>query len=310
MTVIGSLRAGPFVQQGSDRLVTAGRRVHDPAANKTVLFVASDGVAAVSYTGAAYVGDVPTDQFVAETIARRSFGSDPPPLSATLGRVERLPSMGEVAIRLAEALQKGKWSPVEIPHRPDLAILGWKWRDRRGRRTDRGTFLWNIHAHGGPYSVSRTARPRPGTVRVSFMPRGRAVRSEVDAYLDALQATPVGDEPLASEHLAALVRTIADRSAAAGDPTVGREVMIVTIPPPHRNRLITVRFVADPDASPVSAHGSYSPWIIGPSTTIAPAEMSTGWNVPMEPFRVQLVGPTGPPGFRSIKREARRSSRT
>src|SRR4051794_23401448 len=72
MTLILSV-AGPIgVVQVSDRLtsfVSGGRRrPHDPLANKTVLFLAKDAVAALSYTGKAYLDGIPTDQWMAERI--------------------------------------------------------------------------------------------------------------------------------------------------------------------------------------------------------------------------------------------------
>jgi hypothetical protein len=56
--------------QVSDRLVTVDGSAFDPAANKSIVIGAKDGIAALSYTGLAFLGGVPTDQWLAELLLK------------------------------------------------------------------------------------------------------------------------------------------------------------------------------------------------------------------------------------------------
>src|SRR5207248_543278 len=62
------------IVQASDRLITKwrGRRLlreHDPIANKTVICLTYDGPMVISFAGTAYVGDEPTDNWIARQLA-------------------------------------------------------------------------------------------------------------------------------------------------------------------------------------------------------------------------------------------------
>src|SRR5260370_36839046 len=62
------------VVQGSDRLTTkwpAQRFLgeHDPIANKTAIYLAYDGPMVISFSGTAYVGAEPTDNWIPRQLA-------------------------------------------------------------------------------------------------------------------------------------------------------------------------------------------------------------------------------------------------
>lgn len=71
MTLVLTAATPAFVVQAADRLLTkqfATIRPHDQVANKTILYRATDAVAVLSYSGLAYRGAKPTDEWLAELL--------------------------------------------------------------------------------------------------------------------------------------------------------------------------------------------------------------------------------------------------
>ena len=65
MTLILTIATPAFMVQSSDRLLTRNRSPVDPIANKAILYRAEDAVAAVGYSGIAYISGIPTDEWLA-----------------------------------------------------------------------------------------------------------------------------------------------------------------------------------------------------------------------------------------------------
>ena len=57
----------------SDRRVTTSGILFDPDANKTILFADRNAVVAIGYTGMAYIGSLPTDQWLASALTGLNF---------------------------------------------------------------------------------------------------------------------------------------------------------------------------------------------------------------------------------------------
>ena len=71
MTLVLTAATPAFVVQAADRLTTKKRVIvsaHDPIANKTILYRANDAVAVLSFSGLAYRGQQPTDEWLAELL--------------------------------------------------------------------------------------------------------------------------------------------------------------------------------------------------------------------------------------------------
>jgi hypothetical protein len=70
MTLHLTLATAEYVLQVSDRLTSLdpGKRPWDPLANKNVIYVARNGLISIGYTGAAYIGVLPTDTWIAQTL--------------------------------------------------------------------------------------------------------------------------------------------------------------------------------------------------------------------------------------------------
>ena len=82
MTIVYSAITHLWAFQISDRLLTRTRNSSiekfDPVSNKTIIYVAKNGIVSLSYTGTAYIGDKTTDKWIAEILHGKSLetGSD------------------------------------------------------------------------------------------------------------------------------------------------------------------------------------------------------------------------------------------
>jgi hypothetical protein len=79
MTLHITLTSNRFILQLSDRLVSVQRRgsltPFDETANKTVIYFARDGWVSIGYTRLAYLGGIPTDQWIAEKLIGEELSS-------------------------------------------------------------------------------------------------------------------------------------------------------------------------------------------------------------------------------------------
>lgn len=176
MTLILSYAARGYVCQASDRLVSkrypsGAMPPHDPWFNKQVLYLARDGLFSVGFSGLAFIGDVPTDQWIATILANeplhtggirsggvgtqlRSGGKTFPPHWLDIGQaVERL--RNACAITFAGPQQKKQTS--EILAGLTIVIAGHKYK-LRWRRSHGDTH----HIRPTLYKLTYSNKPLPG----------------------------------------------------------------------------------------------------------------------------------------------------
>jgi hypothetical protein len=77
MTLILELFERTCIIHAGDRLVTVAGRPYDETANKSVIFQARDSRVVLGYTGAAYVGDFPTDEWIAYQLTHTDLPRGP-----------------------------------------------------------------------------------------------------------------------------------------------------------------------------------------------------------------------------------------
>jgi len=138
MTLIETVSSGKIAIQASDRLVSLKRQPYDEWANKTVLFTAKDAIVVMSYTGDAYVGDEPTDVFIARIL---NGGHLPTMSNGRLGICVRgappeWPTLDEsiaaVGSQLAQrhASKNGRAESVNVK----IYGIGWRRTERKGHQ--------------------------------------------------------------------------------------------------------------------------------------------------------------------------------
>ena len=277
MTLILSEITSRWALQVSDRLLTISRKsgvqAFDRLSNKTIILHARDGVAALSYTGRAYLHGVPTDTWIAQQLNGNEFPFDPKTdkfFSRTAIRRTRWPRLSFALHRLAESFNEvAKTHGIGLNQLPvSIAVAGWLWYRRKRPRP----FIALINPdNDGRYRVSWSLRRYGYYFLWMPLPAGYLTvedHQHLDSRLGSL------DLPQASEVLSGTIQKIAARTE-----TVGADCMAVSISHPWSNeRTIASRFMRNVDAVPrqpvtTPSFVAYSPWVIGPTQCIAPAQL-------------------------------------
>lgn len=274
MTLVLTAATPFYVVQCADRLLTiAGERprAFDPAANKTMLYRASDAVAVISYAGLAYAGDKPTDEILAETLWGEPMrpGPDGMRLANRVGRRPNRWNLGQAERALEAALA----SPLFAAHYIGLTIGGW--RQRKGRIAP---FVTEIERKPGqPPAVARS--PRVFTRDANFFLHGIGVDFDASDTMRALRREEKGLRigPSAEATRNALVRAI--QTIAAQDDRVGADVLSVVLAHPrmgagevafHAARAWPAR-ISSPYARFEAPHADHTPWIVAPNAISPPS---------------------------------------
>jgi len=290
-----------------DRLVTAdlsagGSAKPDALANKNVIYQARDAIVCMGYTGPAYIGNLPTDSWIAEKLtgidASVNFGT----------RIGSLPQWLDIgrAIKLLERELRASEVATLRPNF-ELVVVGWQWsQGRRGRRRNRPAvpMAWLIRK---PYG--KTFEPAERLPRRWHFTKGSGayfiVKPEGDrnlspAELEALAGMlrQIPPDPQGREYEQTIVEAI--RTVSARNQYVGPNCMSVLLAPPHLCAFVRVRFfpqgqstarLVGRDFVSLEFPAAYSPWIVGQGIAMQPAVIvGGGWEIGMGPFKVVLDG--------------------
>jgi hypothetical protein len=120
------------VLQVSDRLVVAETkgtilRPFDALANKDLIYWARDAIVSIGYTGPAYIGKLPTDDWIAE----RLTGVNVSELSGTkFGLLPQWLDIGQSMTVLEQELKQSEVAKGDLNF--ELVMAGWQWK--HGRR--------------------------------------------------------------------------------------------------------------------------------------------------------------------------------
>lgn len=300
MTLIVTTVHRDGVTQVADRKVSTrvGSVVSefDALANKTVLFEATDAFVVVAYTGLAYVGQVPTDQWIVEQLRQRpvAVGRDGVrPVAVSVGGGDtQWPSLDAAVERLAVAL--GTARPADQPL--TLVIAGWQ---RYRRKRPRPVGLTVAKAGSGPGVVRRVSR---------HVGRCCCLITEPDGYLSEIEQLDIlrrlrSAEVPHPELLSAAIRKVASRSPGVGPhcmstvilhPRLGRAIVRYDSPAPT---LATVTSARGPLVVPVV----FSPWLVTRTLTLAPAVVSGGSRVTrVGPWEVVFEGTISSPSHQGL----------
>jgi hypothetical protein len=317
MTLILSHLSRGFALQVSVRLVTSTRPGDSPSpfdalANKTIIYQARDAIVSMSYTGPAYIGQLPTDDWIAKTLTgvdtseKFSFRTGPLPQWWDIGRATRL-LLRELACTEIAA-QKSNF---------ELIAIGWQWKNVK--RSMEGLYqpvpmAWGVskpEGSGFEKEVERLPRRWHWKHRSFFCaaPRCNLDKAEQVKLFDRLtEEIAQSPAPKTSEEVADRVeRVTVDtvRAVAVSNPYVGPNCMSVVIAPPHQSALIRVTFfpfeqhtaqLVGKTFVPITLPAAFSPWIIGQGTMHKPSvHMGKGsWDIRLGPFALKLNGPDGP----------------
>lgn len=304
MTLIASSAAYNGCIQLADRMVSIRLREFDPQANKSLLFPLDNAAVAIAYTGRAYIGRTPTDEWLAEKIIGQPLvrGPNGPVAAISVGSMPSLQvDFSQALLHLKNSIDKVFQSDLVSPGKPherrlELAIVGWMWKRRR-RNHARPILCHLIRESMQPTDVQWLPRHDwvPQTPRAivrfgSWAPSQLHVMNE-----EALRAAASGgtNVQLVERRLAELMR----KRAAESPGYISSDLMVTRIDHPRRG-VISVEYLSSPSehATEFAAIG-FSPWIITKNRVQAPCAQIGVFSIGAADWEVK----TGRPGrFRGL----------
>jgi hypothetical protein len=271
MTLVITVATPTYALHVSDRLVSKGGQPHDPLANKTVVFRATDGLLTFGYTGPAFLGDAPTDTWVADGLSGGSCKSDVRGI-----RYGDFP-VRDVGSNLLTLCQRLRADQQFRTLNGEISAVGWQWSARRSDPLVRNV-LWVLHSGSGKLQwqqiVPRHIPERKTTFRM--VPTGDwALGDEVWRRLLEQVGAAGPDWELVEGLLVDAIR----RASAQKPGTIGSHCMSVLLRP-WRFPNALVRFLPKvphheaPFGQTVEV--AYSPWMVAPDAIHSPAVLIGG----------------------------------
>jgi hypothetical protein len=269
----------------SDRLLSQrtsnGIQTFDSNSNKAVIFCATDAHVVVSYTGRAYLNNIPTDTFIAENLiglklGRGAFIGIGRPVSWTdIGRsVERLRQNLSVAFQALSAVDRQGYFRV--------SIMGWRQLRTRSKRVT--PIIWElVRITGTEHEFQLANNERWWRWDHGF--NYQAIPNMPDPTLFKDMGKELGEHGSKSpDEIRRILVESLHKCSKASPTTIGRACLLITLTPTARTHHARLRFIADsqrPHDVPPDNIG-YTPWIIAPPFVYAPALVrsssdSGGW---------------------------------
>lgn len=295
MTTILSVLIANSVVHVSDRLVTAGDRPWDPFSNKTVVHWGKLHFVAIGYTGSAFAGTTPTDQWIAEQLT----GQELDEIGAMqIGTSQTRKHAFDVVESICSAANDA-FSATTAP--PEFLIDGWQERKGLPRPISislkRGTDGYRAEWAKLPYYLTAAHKFSFRSVgNLHQEDRHRAIRE----ISDCQTLEDVRDV------LVQTIRRTNDRTRLTG-----RDVMTVIAPmartttsgclrvtarfEPSEARIVVLRHLARSGATNPIRVDAFSPWIVHPWGIFAPAIVGVGrgpdarWQIPADSPQLEIL---------------------
>jgi hypothetical protein len=271
MTLVLSVSTPAYSLQVSDRLVSRRGVPHDPLANKSVVFRATDGLLVLGYTGPAFIGDLPTDTWIADVVSGGSC------IGASGGM-----QMGEFAVRdvgssLRVLCRRLRVDRQFCSHGGELSAAGWQWSARRDRALVRNV-LWMLHGVSGELQWQQLVpRHLPDRKRVFRMVAIGNWALPAEDWRGLLGR--VGDAGRDWGRVEGLLVDAIRRASALQSGTIGSHCVSVLLRPwLFPNALVHFR-PSTPHHGTAFAQAvevAYSPWMVAPDALHAPAVIVGG----------------------------------
>ena len=261
----------------SDRLVTLAhprnrqyRGDHDTVANKLIILVTVDAAVILGYAGSAYIGKIPTDEWIAETVSpgAQLRGSDGSAAMLGLKRYSKL--------RLHQAFNRIRLGLAKYPEGADVSIVSVGWRIRRRLKVPINVVLRASNTLSGDSQL--TLRPTwPLPCRIQH------IGANIDLY-SRLRHAANKIMPWQPDTVISCFTEII-RETAETDATVGPHVMSAVLRFCPANNIRHAESLFDPSIPhlaereilgiPSSQIVNFTPWFLTPTAFHSPSE-STG----------------------------------
>ena len=314
MTLIVTRTSCCYALMVTDRKVTKNGTEYDPDANKNLLFSARNAVIAIGYTGMAYIGTIPTDQWIAQTLTDLTFpegrhGKGSIPAKMTFDYEEQyiylhvrnlMDRLNEVRPLIIKKYRRG-WSANSF----DLLMTGFEWNHDMVRpffrvlskppgsdKFELSDFDRHIYLpQGKRYPVRMYAAPAQNLSTDEL--------GNIHSRLDSVWGDGHGTTNDRADHAMSLIaETIQDMSERLN--VVGPDIMSILIPHPRMpNPTIWICYiparrnqgvlVAGGKQTPVPI--AFSPWVVRPRHIQPPCVFtSCSPELPFGRYRVVMKG--------------------
>jgi hypothetical protein len=312
MTLVLSLVTRWRAFHVSDRLLTqkAGDLANpdykefDAFSNKTVILRTPDALTVCGYSGRAYIDNMPTDSWIAQSFMGTSLGGGefvwhlsggPPPVSLSKS-IWRLKTDCDAALaRLPES--ERRQSPLRIN------IAGW--RNDRHRPRMRPVSLELVQTIVPPdidRMIFHFEHPKrwawDRTFRIRATPDNVPVE-EARWILDKLQSEGSASPDACEDVLVQGIQRIAQRN-----PTVGRNVLAVRLEPTEKPNIL-IQYHPDPATRTSEQTSAYSPWILVPPSAWGPSLTTSGVDASSVQWVMRGLPTTAPSAFLQTQRRPR-----
>jgi hypothetical protein len=306
MTLIISKTSRNFVLQVTDRLVT--ERIEslktfksfDPLANKNIIFCALNGILSFAYTGHAYIGNNPTDQWLAEKLIGKKLKDNLPFVEC--GAI-KICYIGPALQTLIEALNRAYAEDIEhkfkkdwLEKRFDLCFEGYVWNKKRRFRPFNGDIFKSTNSE--KFYIRYSDRHWYSEAIITGAPAANVSQEQLEKLTKALRnKEPDETESIISEFI---------QDISTNNLTVGSDCISILIPSPSEAHLksVRVRFIPKsehlaykPQISEDQIKIAYSPWVIGPRMVCPPAMLgNTGFNARLGRclYEIKMEAPSTP----------------
>ena len=255
----------------------------------------------MGYSGIAFIGNVPTDQWIAEKLIGKPFDRTRKPPAFWTGKVlDPLLDIGQSLELLKKCFDQALTTEIRKDWRKyweansfDLMIAGYQW-NRKGRvrpilawlgkSTDSKTFelVWEPRDWylGRRFNLGVIPAENVSPAHIRFVAEELSNKS-IDETKDFL------------------VRTI--RQTSRNLPEVGPNCISILLLPPHIAQAHITYIPTSPalavlanDTSAIKLKVAFSPWLIGPFSASAPSVMAGEGEIDLGFYKIYLHAPDNP----------------
>ncbi len=262
----------------ADRLVSQQRgRIISPLdqiANKLIIYRARDAIASIGYAGQAFIGNIPTDEWIAQLISGEPNVRGPEDMGGV--RVGRTPNnwdIGQAVRRIRDELPQQIAGGLAI----HVCVVGHQINRRALVRPFACEMVLQANHVHSFYQSPRNWRQGAGCISSMGVEIGDAERERVLNHLR------VANPPLTHDQIAEFLTTVIRQHE---QPGVGPHTSAVIIPFPGADPVRSKFFANTPHHILIRTRDAerrletgYSPWIIGPGIIKAPTADVGGMSV-------------------------------
>ncbi|MEV6411581.1 hypothetical protein [Kribbella sp. NPDC051718] len=251
--------------QAGDRLLTLGKEPWDPVANQTIILIADNATATISYSGLSFIGKDQTDHWLAEKIAGEVFDEHHGSPPITIGGDRKI-TLGSAANAIATGIATEFRSLPKELRKQNIQVLfsGFTWkRIRKATAFRPRPFLWYCE-----YDEKRTSHIKGWRSPRWWGHNDPYYTKTVGASIQERVVNAVGQISSSAMTMAEVELGIRDliRDISEGRPTVGDECYVTTIERDQRVRVCFMRA----NESKTPENSIYTPWILGSSINMPP----------------------------------------